>query len=360
MDSYIPNYQSTWDPYGGILQGATGGAQDAWTAMKAASVASGRDFFRPGGTLSTFPSPSSSSGTMSNASTNPTTNNMAVGLDSGPTSLRAATNSLQSSGGLPSSGGGGGSSGSGSSGGGGGGGMGGLLAGAGAPSQQQPYNSPNFSSYGMSGMQPMSYQSPQQGYISPNGQTTPSGAPGMLNMQNNPQAAMQNYLNTPGYQLLGDPSMQRFQHSPGYQYAVDEAMNQVQRGAASRGLLESGRVMRDMTDRAQGMAQQDYGNWWNRQNQLYGDYQNRLAGLAGGDTGANQAYNMGQTLGAGGLQTGADIGTLFGNQGNSGLSGIMNTGAAQSNNMQTAGNMQAQINSANQSTRLAGATAGVF
>lgn len=202
----------------------------------------------------------------------------------------------------------------------------------------------------------------------PTNYTQPGGAPapqqgnnGALQMQQqSPQNAMNQYLATPGNQLLGDPSYQRFQHSPGYQYAVNEALGQVQSNASARGLLESGRVMRDMTDRAQGMAQQDYGNWWNRQNQLYGDYQNRLAGLAGGDTGAAMANQLGQNLGAGSMQMGSNLGSLFGNQANTGMGGIINTGAAQANSMQMAGNTQAQINAANQSTQLAGATSGLF
>lgn len=219
---------------------------------------------------------------------------------------------------------------------------------------------PNFAPTGAYPNTPTtSYSGAAPGTSQQGGTYYPQGGAG-LQMQSDPSQAVNNYLQTPGNQLLGDPSMQRFQHSPGYQYAVDEALRQVQQGAASRGLLESGSVMRGMTDRAQGMALQDYGNWWNRQNQLFGDYQNRLAGLAGGPTGADQAYGTGQALGAGSLQTGANLGSLLGNQGNVGLSGIVGTGAAQANNMNNAGNMQAQINAANQSTRLAGASQGYF
>lgn len=174
--------------------------------------------------------------------------------------------------------------------------------------------------------------------------------------QADPNSVVNNYLNTAGNQLLGDPSYQRYQQSPGYQYAVDEALNQVQRQGASRGLLDSGRVMRDMTDRAQGMALQDYGNWWNRQNQLYTDYQNRLQGLAGGSVGADQANQLGTNLAQGTYQTGGNLASLFGNQGVAGYGGITNTGAAQSNNLSQAGATQAQIQAANQSTQLAGAT----
>lgn len=291
-----------------------------------------------------------------------------------PFGLRAKTAALKSTltwggsaGGGSSSGGGGGSSGGGSgSGTGTGTGLGsgsgsgtgtGLGSGGGTLTGGSPtLNTPPFSN---NTLPPISYLPPgTPGSGAPGSGTgmEPGTGTGLLSMQQtSPQTAVNNYLQTPVNQLLGDPSYQRFQHSPGYQYAVDEALGQVQRNAASRGLLESGRVMRDMTDRAQNMALQDYGNWWNRQNQLYGDYQNRLAGLAGGPTGSDQAYGLGQAAATGTAQTGSNLGSLFGNQGSSGFGGITNTGAAQANAMTQAGNQQAQILAANQATQLAGA-----
>lgn len=199
----------------------------------------------------------------------------------------------------------------------------------------------------------LGYQSP------PNQMNAPQGS-GQLQMQQaSPQQAINNYMNTPGYQLMfGQSAADRFHADPGYQYAVNDAMRNVQQNAASRGLLESGRVMRDMTDRAQNMANQQYGNWFNRQNQAYNDYQNRLAGLAGGPTGAEQANQLGQLSGQMNYQTGADLATLFGNQGSAGFGGMVNTGAAQAGNMTSSGNAQAQINATNQATQLAGATLG--
>ncbi len=255
-----------------------------------------------------------------------------------------------------------------SAGGGGGGGGMGSLTGGNLPGQQPPngmnlnpsnpgsYSTPSQINPGNSvypNAPPINYQSPQnqnpgQGGIFPGG--VPQG--GALQMQQqSPQNALNNYYNSPGYQVT---SQDRFQHSPGYQYSVDEALGQVQRNASSRGLLESGSVMREMTDRAQNMAQQDYGNWRNREYQQFGDYQNRLAGLAGGSTGSEQAYNLGNSLGQGSMQMGSNLGSLFGSQGNAGFAGMYNTGAAQAGNIMGAGNTQAQINAANQSTRLAG------
>lgn len=240
----------------------------------------------------------------------------------------------------------------------------GVLSG---PSQPGASTSPgNFSGVSIPNGSPITYQSPQgqmgspAGYQAPPGQSGSAGSGSLMMQQSNPQNAINAYQNTAGYQMLGNDQTNQYQASPGYQYAVNEALGQVQRNASSRGLLESGRVMRDMTDRAQGMAQQDYGNWWNRQNQLYGDYQNRLAGLAGGSTGSDQAYNLGQTLGASTDQMGANLANIYGNQGSGVFGAITNTGAALANSVQQAGNQQAQINAANQSTRLAGAASGYY
>jgi hypothetical protein len=246
------------------------------------------------------------------------------------------------------------------------GGGGGGGSGGGGASGQDPAgtngvggsNSPQFGALPGVSTAPINYQAPAgttPQYQGPQGNQQGAGPQGgaLAMQQASPQSALDQYKNTAGYQLLNAPGA--YQASPGYQYAVDEALGQVQRNASARGLLESGRVMRDMTDRAQGMALQDYGNWWNRQNQLYGDYQNRLAGLAGGPTGADMAYNLGQSQGQNSMQTGSNLGSLFGNQGNSGLGAYTNTGAAQANTMQQAGNTQLQVNSANQGTLLAGA-----
>jgi hypothetical protein len=171
--------------------------------------------------------------------------------------------------------------------------------------------------------------------------------------QASPQSGLDAYMNSTGYQLLNAPGA--YQQSPGYQYAMDQAIGQTQGNAAARGLLESGSALRGMNNAIQGVAQQDYSNWWQRQNQQFGDYQNRLAGLAGGNVGGDMANQLGTNLAQGTMQTGGNIGGLLGNQGTAGYGGLVNTGAAQSGNMTNAGAQQAQINAANQSTQLAGA-----
>lgn len=201
---------------------------------------------------------------------------------------------------------------------------------------------------GINSNNPVGYGTPGQGG---NGSTS-----NVQMQQADPNAALSQYQNTAGYQLLNSPGAYR--QSPGYQYAMDQAMNQVQNGASAHGMLESGAVLKSMQQTASGLAQQDYGNWWNRQNQLYGDYQNRLQGLAGGPTGSADAMTAGANAAQSNLQTGSNLGSLFGQQGTSGMGGIINTAAAQSSNMINAGQQQATVNSTNQATQLAGATLG--
>jgi len=155
-----------------------------------------------------------------------------------------------------------------------------------------------------------------------------------------------NYFQTPGYQLLFgsgaaqlDPTLspaERYEASPGYQYLMDESLRQLQRGSAAQGLLESGSTQRDLLRTAQGLAQQDYGNWWNRLSGNYENYQNRLANLASAgmqNTGNQMAFGLGQGQAQGTLGTGANISSLLSNQGMAGLGAYTNTGAAMANNV---------------------------
>lgn len=284
-----------------------------------------------------------------------------------PDELRAKTNALQSNLFSGQSGGGGGGAGDGTGAGGAGDGTGTGAGGRGLNLSGTQGGAPTGSTAGAlnQSMTPINgtvgYRDPGAvnntntvGYIGPGG-TNSGGQAGVLQMQPaNAQSALDQYKNTAGYQLLNAPGA--YEQSPGYQYAMDQALGQVQQGASARGMLESGAVLRDMQKTASGLAQQDYGNWWNRQNQLYGDYQNRLQGLAGGPTGSADAMTAGANAAQANLQTGSNLGSLFGNQGTTGMGGIINTAAAQSGNMINAGQQQATVNAANQATQLAGAT----
>lgn len=97
-----------------------------------------------------------------------------------------------------------------------------------------------------------------------------------------------------------------FQESPGYQFAIEQGVNAIDRAASARGLLNSGARLRELTRYGQGMANQEFGNW-----------QNRLAALAGigqtatGQTaalGTNAANNIAQTqMAAGNAQAAGGV-----------------------------------------------------
>jgi hypothetical protein len=55
-----------------------------------------------------------------------------------------------------------------------------------------------------------------------------------------------------------------FQESPGYKYAVDQALDGVRRGASVTGF--GGNEWAALADRAGNMANQEFGNWYNRLN----------------------------------------------------------------------------------------------
>lgn len=92
-------------------------------------------------------------------------------------------------------------------------------------------------------------------------------------------------------QALNGGDFSSFKASPDYQFALDQGMQSLDRSAASRGGLYSGGHSADLMKFGQGLASQNYGN-----------YYNRLAGLAGvgqttgqslGQFGANAANQIG-------------------------------------------------------------------
>jgi hypothetical protein len=96
-----------------------------------------------------------------------------------------------------------------------------------------------------------------------------------------------------------------FQQSPGYQFAMDQGVRALDRSAAARGSLDSGAQRMALTRFGQGLANQEYGN-----------YQNRLAALAGiGQTAAGQGVQAGMGFG-GAAMTGANaLGNIQANAG---------------------------------------------
>lgn len=59
-------------------------------------------------------------------------------------------------------------------------------------------------------------------------------------------------------------AMAQFRSDPGYQFSLDQGRKSIEGGAAARGGLYSGRTLMALNDYGQGMADQQYGNYYNR------------------------------------------------------------------------------------------------
>lgn len=92
-----------------------------------------------------------------------------------------------------------------------------------------------------------------------------------------------------------------FEGTPGYQFLVNEMQDATQGSAAAQGGLFSGATLRALQDRRMGLAQQDYGNYFNR---LSGQADRGLA-AASGMAGARQ--NAGSMLATAAGNRGANM-----------------------------------------------------
>lgn len=70
--------------------------------------------------------------------------------------------------------------------------------------------------------------------------------------------------------LTPDQRQNLFTTSPGYQFRLDQAMKAVQASQAAKGNLLSGGAMKELGDRAQGVASDEYSNYLNQLFQLAG------------------------------------------------------------------------------------------
>ena len=93
-------------------------------------------------------------------------------------------------------------------------------------------------------------------------------------------------LNADGSNSGAKPDYSAFYNSPDYQFALQQGQQAQDRSAAARGSLYSGQHTADSIQFGQGLASQQFGN-----------YYNRLAGLAGvGQSAANQLGAAGQNM----------------------------------------------------------------
>lgn len=110
-------------------------------------------------------------------------------------------------------------------------------------------------------------------------------------------------------------------NDPGYQFELQQGTNAVQGSAAARGLLRSGRTLKDLTSYAQGLAAARAGDAFTRELGAFNNKQNQLFNLA--QLGANAAgapSNLAQLA----LQQGQNRADAFTNLGNIGTNAAGN------------------------------------
>lgn len=127
--------------------------------------------------------------------------------------------------------------------------------------------------------------------------------------------------------LSSNPSFADYQKDPSYGFQQSEALKAVQGSAAARGGLYSGPTMKAIADRSQNIANADYGNWWNRNQQGMSNRVNLLNAIRSGGQAAAGA------IGAAGQNAGNQIsGNLIG-QGNATASERMAQGSILANTL---------------------------
>jgi hypothetical protein len=87
-------------------------------------------------------------------------------------------------------------------------------------------------------------------------------------------------------QPAADAAMAKFQQSPGYAYQVQQGLRGVDAGAASQGILRSGATIKAEETLGSNLANQDFGNYWNRLQQLSSGGLSAATGIANASVGA--------------------------------------------------------------------------
>lgn len=93
-----------------------------------------------------------------------------------------------------------------------------------------------------------------------------------------PEPTMAGFSQSPEAQI---GNMEDFRADPGYQFQLQEGMGAIQNAAAAGGSLESGRTLKELQRFGQGLADQTYGNWYNRRAGEFGSFANRLGAQSG-------------------------------------------------------------------------------
>ena len=119
--------------------------------------------------------------------------------------------------------------------------------------------------------------------------------------------------------------MDQFTADPGYQFRMSEGMKALERSAASRGILQSGQTLKDITRFGQDAASQEYQNAFQR---YLTERQARMQPLEY-KIGLGQAAASGQAANIG--STASTVGNLTTSMGNVNAAGIMGQSNAYNN-----------------------------
>ena len=107
----------------------------------------------------------------------------------------------------------------------------------------------------------------------------------------------------------GEPDYSRFRDSPGYQFAREEGTKARERAGSARGMQLSGAQQKSLARFGTGLAEQTYGNWFNRMLQL-----------------SNLGMGAGSRIGDYALSTGANVGAAQQGKGQARASGYLAKG----------------------------------
>lgn len=146
-------------------------------------------------------------------------------------------------------------------------------------------------------------------------------------------------------QMQGGQFDQRFDASqlandPGYQFRMAEGQKALERSASARGFLDSGKALKSLSRYSQGVASDEFGNAWNRNQAENTGRFNRLASMAGvGQTAAQNLGSLGAQQAGQVGQYGDRMGGLYGAVGNANAAQGMATGNAVSNGFNTFGGL---------------------
>jgi hypothetical protein len=125
--------------------------------------------------------------------------------------------------------------------------------------------------------------------------TPPNPANFMTTVAANPNAPLMQPI--PSIQT---PTISQFQQSPGYQWQMQQGIDAIQNSAAARGL--TGNTLKDLTTFGQGLANQDWWNWYNS------NIQNQVQNANIANLNKNNIYNMLYNLSGSGQNAAANLG----------------------------------------------------